>query len=287
VRVLCLILIAASLGQAWNIIGGLANQISLGHAAFFGIGAYASTILQVQFGISPWFGVLVGMVLAGLAAVLLSLPTMRLKGPYFALASLAFAEVCRIVVAAWSAVTGGPQGISVPFLGDDPLMMQFRTAGGYLPLMVGLFVVVFVTFALLANGRMGYLLRAVREDEQVAEVSGVNTFGIKLGGAVISAVLTAAVGTLFAQFVYFIDPDTVFSVVSVSIRAALIAIIGGIGTLGGPLIGATLVVLLEEAFNAYLSNTAAGAAPFTFGLVLVVIVILRPRGLVSLFPGAR
>lgn len=287
VRVLCLILFAATLGQAWNIVGGLANQISLGHGAFFGIGAYASVVLQIHYGITPWAGMLVGMALAGLAAALLSVPTMRLKGPYFALASLAFAEVCRIVASAWPSVTGGPQGVSVPFLGDAPAMMQFRAAGDYVPLFVGLFVIVYGSFALMANGRMGYQLRAIREDEQAAEVSGVNTFGIKLFGSVVSAVLTAAIGTLFAQFAYFIDPETVFSATSVSIRAALIAIIGGVGTLAGPLIGALLVVPLEEFLNTHLSSVAAGAAPFIFGIVLVVVVLVRPRGLVSFFNGRR
>jgi branched-chain amino acid transport system permease protein len=287
VRVLCLVLIAASLGQAWNIVGGLANQISLGHAAYFGIGAYTTTILQIEFQLSPWIGLPIGMLLAVLAAALLSLPTMRLKGPYFALASLAFAEVCRIIAHSASGVTGGAQGISVPFAGDSLALMQFRSGGSYVPIVVGLFFVVYVVYALMANGRLGYMLRAVREDEEAAEVSGVNTFGVKILGSIVSAALTAAVGTIFAQFTYFIDPDTVFSVAEVSIRAALIAIIGGVGTLAGPIIGALLVVSLEEFLNAYLSAYAAGLAPFLFGAVLVFVVIVRPRGLASLLPGRK
>lgn len=286
-RVLCLVLLAASLGQAWNVIGGLANQISLGHAAYFGIGAYATTILQIRYGISPWIGVFGGMGMAAAAAALLSFPTMRLKGPYFALASLAFSEVCRIIASALPGLTGGPQGMSVPFLGDAPWMMQFRHAGDYLPIFIALFVFVYGTFTLMANGRMGYLLRAVREDEQAAEVSGVDTFGIKLTGSLVSAMLTAAIGTLSVQFTYFLDPDTAFSATDISIRAALIAIIGGVGTLWGPLFGAIVVVLLEETLSAYLSNASAGAAPLTFGLILVAIVLVRPRGLASLLPGKK
>jgi len=226
-----------------------------------------------------------GMLLAMVAAFILSLPTMRLKGPYFALATLAFGEACRILATALPGVTGGPQGISVPFVGDSWVMMQFRGAGNYVYLFVGLFIIVSLVFALLAYGRMGYLLRAVRENEEAAEVSGVNTLRVKLMGSLISAALTAATGTLFAQFTFFFDPESVFSVSHISIRAALIAIVGGVGTLAGPIIGALVVVPLEEILTTYFSSDAAGIAPFIFGVILVAVVLLRPRGLVSIFTG--
>jgi len=287
IRVLCLVVLAACLGQSWNIVGGLANQISLGHAAFFGIGAYTSTILQVRWGLSPWLGMPMGMLLAALMALLLSIPTMRLKGPYFALATLAFGEACRIVATSWPSMTGGPQGISIPFLGNSWAMLQFRGAGSYLPVLVGLLSVTSIVFALMSSGRMGYYLRAIRENEDAAEMAGVNTLKVKLIGSMVSAALTAAAGVLFAQFTFFFDPDSVFSVAGISIRAALIAIVGGVGTLTGPVIGALVVVLIEEVLSAYLSNRAAGVAPFTFGVVLILIVLLRPRGLASILPALR
>lgn len=287
VRVVCLILLAASLGQCWNIVGGLANQISLGHAAFFGIGAYTSTMLQINYGLSPWVGLPIGMLLAAIIGVLISLPTMRLKGSYFSLATLAFGEACRIVATAATSLTGGPQGVSVPFVGNSLAMMQFRGAGSYVPIFVGLFIVVSVTFMLLAHGRLGYMLRAIRENEDAAEVAGINTLGVRLAGAAISAALTAATGTLFAQFTFFIDPDIVFSMSSVSIRAALIAILGGVGTLAGPIVGALIIVPLEEILSTYLSSKAAGIAPLIFGFILIGIVIWRPTGLVSLFVRKR
>lgn len=287
VRVVCLILLAASLGQCWNIVGGLANQISLGHAAFFGVGAYTSTMLQINYGLSPWIGLPIGMLLAALVGIFISIPTMRLKGSYFSLATLAFGEACRIVATAATSLTGGPQGVSVPFLGNSWTMMQFRGAGAYIPIFVGFFVVVSVSFMLLAHGRIGYMLRAIRENEDAAEVAGINTLGIRLTGAAISAALTAAAGTLFAQFTFFIDPDIVFSVTSISIRAALIAILGGVGTLAGPIIGALIIVPLEEFLSAYLSNKAAGIAPLIFGFILIGIVIWRPNGLTSLFTRKR
>ncbi len=283
VRVVCLILLAASLGQCWNIVGGLANQISLGHAAFFGIGAYTSTMLQINYGLSPWIGMPLGMLLAALVGVLISIPTMRLKGSYFSLATLAFGEACRIIATAATSLTGGPQGVSVPFAGNSWTMLQFRGAAGYVPVFAGLFVVVSVSFMLLAHGRLGYMLRAIRENEDAAEVAGINTLGVRLTGAAISAALTAAAGTLFAQFTFFIDPDIVFNAVSISIRAALIAILGGVGTLAGPIIGALIIVPLEEVLSAYLSNKAAGVAPLIFGFILIGIVVWRPSGLASLF----
>lgn len=287
VRVVCLILLAASLGQCWNIVGGLANQISLGHAAFFGVGAYTSTMLQINYGLSPWIGLPIGMVLAALVGILISIPTMRLKGSYFSLATLAFGEACRIVATAATGLTGGPQGVSVPFFGNSWAMMQFRGAGAYIPIFTGFFVIASVSFLLLAHGRIGYMLRAIRENEDAAEVAGINTLGVRLTGAAISGALTAAAGTLFAQFTFFIDPDIVFSTTSISIRAALIAILGGVGTLAGPIIGALIIVPLEEVLSAYLSNRAAGIAPLIFGFILIGIVIWRPNGLASLFTKKR
>jgi branched-chain amino acid transport system permease protein len=282
VRVVCLILFSACLAQSWNIVGGLANQISLGHAAFFGIGAYTSTVLQIRYGASPWIGIWAGMLLAALASLLISLPTLRLRGPYFALATLAFGECCRIVANSATAITGGPQGLSIPFLGQSLSMMQFKGAGSYIPLFTGLFVIVFGAFALLSSGRSGYLLRALRENEDAAEVAGVDTLSVKIRGALLSACLTAACGTLFAQFSFFIDPDSVFNGTSVSVRAALIAIVGGIGSLAGPLVGAIFVVLLEEVLNTYLSSGAAGVGPLIFGVILIAVVLARPGGLLSL-----
>ena len=283
VRVLCLLLLATAMAQSWNIGGGLANQISLGHAAFFGIGAYTSTVLLIGAGWSPWFGMVAGMASASLAALLLAWPTARLRGPYFALATLAFAEACR-VIANELPITQGAQGISVPFAGDSWTQMQFRAAGSYVPIMVGLFATTSLAYAALSHGRLGYMLRAMREGEEAAEVSGVDTLRVKLIGSLVSASLAAACGTVYAQFSFFFDPDTVFSTTAVSVRMALIAIVGGIGTLFGPLLGALVILPLEEVLNATLSDRAPGTAPLAFGLVLIAMVIWRPRGLASM-PG--
>ncbi|WP_138470572.1 branched-chain amino acid ABC transporter permease [Poseidonocella sp. HB161398] len=282
-RILCLVFLTAAMAQSWNIMGGLAAQISLGHAAFFGIGAYASTILQVEAGLSPWIGMWIGMVLAVAAAMLLALPTVRLRGHYLALATLAFAEACR-VIANSIGITGGPQGISVPYMGNSPAMMQFSQSGGYLPVIGALFALVFGLFALISRSRLGYMLRAIRENEDAAELSGVSAVRVKIAGFAISAALSALCGTVFAQFMYFFDPDSIFSPLSISVRMALVAIIGGLATLSGPLWGAVVLVVLEETARSRFSALPPGVTPLLVGSLLIATVLWRPAGIVSLLP---
>lgn len=284
IRVLTLTLLFAALGQAWNIVGGLANQISLGHAAFFGIGAYTSTILLIHFNLSPWIGMLAGAALAALAAYLLSFPTMKLRGHYFALATLAFAEVMRVIANSWASLTGGPVGLSIPFVGSQPLNFAFRAVSSYYWIILGLLALVCLVFGLLARGAIGYRLRAVRENEAAAEVAGVDTFRVKLTASVISAALTAVCGSVFAQFTFFFDPDSIFSLAGVSVRMAMIAIVGGLGTLGGPIIGALFLIPLEETANAFLSSKAAGLSQLVFGVILIAAILIQPRGIMAYWP---
>jgi branched-chain amino acid transport system permease protein len=283
-RVAAMALLFAALAQSWNIVGGLANQVSLGHAAFFGIGAYTSTLLYLRLGISPWFGLVAGAALASLAAALLSIPTFRLKGHYFALATLAFAEVMRVIANSWASLTEGPVGLTIPFVGSQPLNFAFRSVSSYYWVILGLLAVVSVVFQVLARGAIGYRLRAVRENEAAAEVSGIDTFRVKLTASIISAALTAVCGSVFAQFTFFFDPDSIFSLAGISVRMAMIAIVGGLGTLGGPIIGALFLIPLEEAANAILSSKAAGLSQLAFGLILIAAILIQPRGIYAFWP---
>ncbi len=282
IRVLTLVLLFAALGQAWNIVGGLAGQLSLGHAAYFGLGAYTSTLLLIHFGVSPWLGMLAGGALGGIAAFLLSLPTMRLKGHYFALGSLAFAEVFRVIANSWTSVTGGPVGLSVPYSENSFALLQFSETRPYYYVMLGALVLVTGIFVTVAHSRLGYRLRAVRQNSEAAEVIGVNTTRVKIQAAVLSGALTAMLGTLYVQLNFFFDPDTVFSAMQISIRIALIAIIGGIGTVAGPILGALLIIPMEEFANVLFADRAAGLAQFSFGILLIAIVLLQPHGLLAL-----
>lgn len=286
-RVLAMAMLFAATAQAWNIVGGLANQISLGHAAFFGIGAYTSTLLYLHFGVSPWLGMVAGAALAALAAALLCIPTMALKGHYFALATLAAAEILRVLANSWTSVTGGPVGLTVPFAGNDPLNLQFRSTLHYYWVILGVLVLVSFVFHRMSTGALGYRLRAIRENEAAAEVSGVDTFRIKLTAAMVSAGMTALCGTVFAQFTFFFDPDSVFHLAGISIRMAMIAIIGGLGTVAGPILGAAFLIPLEEFATATFSSAASGAAQLVFGLILIGAILIQPKGIVALWPLVR
>jgi branched-chain amino acid transport system permease protein len=287
IRVIALVFLFAALGQSWNIVGGLANQISLGHAAFFGIGAYTSTRLLIDFGLSPWFGMLAGGVLGGAAAALISLPTMRLRGHYFALATLAFGEVMRVVANAWTGLTGGPVGISVPYSAPGFWMLSFKGTLPFYYLNLAALVAVTAVFVGIRRSAFGYRLRAVREDANAAEVVGVDTARIKIQAAVISGALTAMLGTLYAQMNFFFDPDAVFGAAPISVRIALIAIVGGIGTAAGPILGAILIVSLEEIANVLLSGQVAGLSNLVYGLILIAVIMIQPHGLVALGPVFR
>ena len=282
VRVLTMALLAAAMGQAWNIVGGLANQMSLGHAAFFGLGAYTSTILLVRTGLTPWLGMVAGAVVAAIAAALLSIPTLKLKGHYFALATLAFGEVLRVVAGSWERLTGGPAGLSVPFANEGLLGLQFKDTRPYYFLMLGALVLVSGTFAAMSRGKIGYRLRAIRANHDAAEVVGIATFRAKLTASLISASWMAALGTCYAQFNYFFDPDTVFGLGTVSFRVALIAIVGGNGTVWGPILGALFLVPAEELTNTYLGANVAGVSQLAYGVLLIVVILVEPRGLVAL-----
>ncbi|MEW6641936.1 MAG: branched-chain amino acid ABC transporter permease [Pseudomonadota bacterium] len=284
IRILCLALLFGAMAQSWNIVAGLANQVSLGHAAFFGIGAYTSTLLLIHFGLSPWLGMIAGALLGAVAALLISLPTMRLRGHYFALATLAFGEVMRVIANSWGGLTGGPVGLSVPFAPPSLAMLQFKETRPYYWLMLAALVIVTVIFLVIRRSRLGYRLRAIKENADAAEAIGVDTTRTKIIAAVISGMLTACLGTLYAQFQFFFDPDTVFGVASISVRMAMIAIVGGVGTAAGPILGAFFVIPLEEFANQIFSAEAAGLSQLVFGVLLILVILVEPRGFMAIGP---
>jgi branched-chain amino acid transport system permease protein len=209
---------------------------------------------------------------------------MRLKGHYFALATLAFGEVMRSIGNTWSSVTGGPAGISVPLVPEGGLaLMQFSTSRPYFYIMLAALLIVTAIYWKISVSRLGYELRAVKANVDSAEVIGIHTARTKMLAATISAALMGGCGVLYAQFNFFFDPDSVFSLVSVSVRVALICIIGGMGTVAGPIIGACFLLPLEELFNATLSSSGAGLSQLAFGLILILIILIEPRGLQTLY----
>ncbi|PZA11734.1 branched-chain amino acid ABC transporter permease [Rhodopseudomonas palustris] len=287
IRVLTFTLLFAAMAQAWNLIGGLANQTSLGHAAFFGIGAYTSTILLLKFGITPWLGMFAAGALGGLAALVIAIPTLRLQGHYFALATLAFGEVMRVIANVWTPLTGGPGGLSVPFTPPSFAAYSFKQLLPHAYIALVALIIVTAIFEIIRRGAMGYRLRAIRENPAAAEVIGIDTTKVKLQTAVISGVLMAMLGTLYAQVAVFFDPDTVFSAAAISIRVALIAILGGVGTAAGPILGALFIIPIEELMNDLFSARAAGLSQLIFGAILIAVILWKPRGFITLWDALR
>ncbi len=276
-RIISMIVIFAAMAQSWNIVGGLANQLSLGHAAFFGLGAYTSSLLYIRSGISPWAGMLGGGLVAAFAMLLLSIPLFRLRGHYFALATLAFAEVLKIIAIHFADFTYGPTGITIPYGEPSFLNFQFESPRTYYFVILALFIFISLVFWKLSSGAIGFKLRAVRENEAAAEVSGIDTYRLKLRVSMLSAFFMGMCGTVFAQFTYFFDPESIFSMTDISVRVALICIIGGIGSLWGPLIGALILIPLDEIAVTTMSNVA-GLGQFCCSIILIAAILFDPLG---------
>jgi len=209
-NILTLTLFYACASSAWNLIGGYGGQFSLGHAAFFGIGAYTSTLLYLNFGLSPWLGLLIGGALAGGFAIAISYPCFRLRGPFFALATIAFGEVMRILSLHFREVTQGGMGLTIPFK-PAAVNFIFDNKAVYAFIAYILLLLLIVISLLIEKSRIGFYLAALRDDQDAAETMGINTSRCKLIVMVISAFFTAVAGTFYAQFMVFIDPDIVFS----------------------------------------------------------------------------
>ncbi len=282
VHVLVLLLFFAYLGAAWNVLGGYAGQFSFGHAAFFGIGAYASTLLLVQAGVSPWLGLWAGGLAAAGFGCFAGYLAFRygLRGPYFALVTLAFAEMLRLVAVNWMAI-GGPMGILIPLPrgGDSWWRLQFREKLPYYYVMLGLLVGVLVLTRRLERSRLGYTLAAIRENEDAAEAAGVDTLRAKLAAMALSSFLTALGGSFYAQYFSFIDPTLVFGV-PVSVEILLRPIVGGPGTLAGPLLGSLVLTPLSE-LTRWAMRGRPGVDLMLYGAVLVAVITFLPRGLVG------
>ena len=268
------------LAAAWNIIGGFGGQFSLGHGVFFGIGAYAGAKLYVAFDLSPWLTVLPIALFAALVAMLISWPTFRLRGPFFAIATLAFNEVAFVIAHNVESITGGPRGIMIPFKAGLANMI-FRERWQYALLMFGFAAMVIGITVVLRRSRLGYYLLAVREDEDAARASGINVLGVKLRGMALSAGLTAIGGTLFAMYLRFIDPPTIFNLQEVGVKFALLSLIGGIGTIAGPLLGAALIIPFENFLRAELANAVPGLSLAILGLLMVLAALFMKRGVMG------
>ncbi|MDH5364080.1 MAG: branched-chain amino acid ABC transporter permease [Dehalococcoidia bacterium] len=278
------VLLYAFSGNAWNIAGGYCGQLSLGHAAYFGLGAYTSTMLFLKFGVSPWGGMIVGAVIVGVVAAILGYPSLRLKGPYFIFFTIAFAEAIRIFFLAWDWVEGA-RGIIIPFQDSLVNFMSLSKVFYYYVALGFLIIGMLVTY-LIANSKMGKYFIAIREDEMAAEALGINTALYKTYAFAISAALVAIGGAFYAQYNLYIDPDCTM-VLSNSVLYMLVAVVGGRGTLFGPLIGSVIIMPLWERSRAMFGGQFAGLSLIIAGLIIVVVGLAAPNGLMGILSRIR
>jgi branched-chain amino acid transport system permease protein len=285
-NILVLTLMYAALSQSWNILGGYCGQISLGHAIYFGIGAYMSTLLYTHAGITPWLGMLAGGGVAALIALALGYPFFRLRGHYFTIATIVVAETGLLLVLNWD-FAGGAQGIQIPYGPDSWAHLQFaRDKLPYIYFALGLAVLTWlVTFA-IEDSKWGYWWRAVKDNAEAAESLGVVVFRSKMAAAALSAFFTAIGGSFYAAFVSYIDPDSVMGF-QFSLLIALPAVLGGIGTLWGPALGALVLIPLTELTRSSFGGSGNGLDLIIYGVLIMVISLARPEGLTSLFARRR
>lgn len=274
------ILLFAFIGVAWNLMGGYAKQLSLGHAAYFGLGAYTSTILQIDFGISPWIGLVAGGVVAMLASLPIGALCFRLRGPYFAISTIATAQVLMLLFLKFRDFAWGAEGTTIPNLGNAPWMMQFEAKAAYYYIALGLLAIGLVITYRIERSWMGYYLVAIGEDEDAAEAIGVNAPKVKREIYMISAFLTALAGTFYVQYIYFIDPNTAFNF-NISVEAALVSIVGGVGTLWGPVIGTVLLETTSAMLQSSLGSGLGGVQLTVYSLILIGVILWRPTGLLG------
>lgn len=266
----------AGLATSWNLYSGYCKRLSIGHAAFLGIGAYTSTLLYLNFGISPWIGMLAGGALSAAAALIIGGTTLRLKGTFFVLSTIAFAEILKVMTITSKEITEGALGLMIPFQpGFSNMIWQGKTP--YAILTWVYMIVVLLISVRLEKSKLGFSLIALGENQQAAENLGVNSTKTMLIAFVMSAVLTSFGGTLFAQYVMFIEPTSVMGL-SNSINFILLAIAGGLGTAFGPMIGSFILTPISNLLRGYIGGIS-GLHGFILGMVLIIILLFRPDGI--------
>jgi len=272
-------LLWAGLSGAWNLLGGYGGQFSLCHIAFFGIGAYTSTLLWINFSISPWFGILIGASLSAIIGIILGAISFRLKGSFFTLATLAFGQIVYITALSWKKLTNGSEGLLI--IGKQGLKyMTFNDKLPYVYLALIFMLLVYIISLYMEHSILGYSLMSYRENDEAARSIGINTFKARVITSGISAFLAAMGGTIYAQYMYYIDPDSVL-IIFLSIQVPLIAIIGGLGQPLGPILGSFIIIPLSQLLRGWLGSSVSGLHSIIYGVILIVILLTVPRGIIS------
>jgi branched-chain amino acid transport system permease protein len=270
------------LGVAWNIMGGYAGMFSFGQTAFFGIGAYTSSYLSVTYGVNPWIGLVAGGCAAALVAAAIGYPCSNLRGHYFAIASIAFAEIVRIVFNNWKMV-GAAEGLSLSMKNESFANFLFNSSKlPYYYIMLAFLLLALAVSYFIATSKMGYYFRAIKESHKIAESLGVDVVLYRLIAIMTSAFLSAMAGTFYAQYILYIDPGSVM-LLATSIQIVLIAMLGGAGSILGPVIGAAILIPASEYTRVTLGYKGTGMDMVIYGLLITLISMYYPDGVWKLF----
>jgi branched-chain amino acid transport system permease protein len=281
-HVMILVFMFGMMAVAWNIMGGYAGMFSFGQVAFFGIGAYTSSFLLITYHINPWLGLVVGGLIAALVGAAIGYPCSNLRGHYFAIASIAFGEIVRTHFNNWKLV-GAAEGLTLPMLEESFKNFMFHSSKlPYYYIMLAFLIISLVVCYIVATSKMGYYFRAIKESHDVAKVLGINVVWYRLIAIMISAFLTAMVGTFYAQYVLYLDPESVL-ILPISIQIVLISMLGGAGSIMGPVIGAAILMPVSEITRVMLGHKGTGIDMLIYGALITLISVYQPKGVWGLF----
>ncbi len=281
-HVMILVFMFGMMAVAWNIMGGYAGMFSFGQVAFFGIGAYTSSFLLITYHINPWLGLVVGGLIAALVGAAIGYPCSNLRGHYFAIASIAFGEIVRTHFNNWKLV-GAAEGMTLPMLKESFENFMFHSSKlPYYYIMLAFLIISLVVCYIVATSKMGYYFRAIKESHDVAKVLGINVVWYRLIAIMISAFLTAMAGTFYAQYVLYLDPESVL-ILPISIQIVLISMLGGAGSIMGPVIGAAILMPVSEITRVMLGHKGTGIDMIIYGALITLISVYQPKGVWGLF----
>lgn len=285
IQSIIIVLLFAYWSSSLNIISGYAGQLSIGHSVYVGIGAYVTTILFNTYGLPPWIGMLIGGVAASILASLISYPCFKLQGSYFTLSTIAVLTVIRLIFLEEDHILGfatnGAMGIKVPWKGESFINMQFLDKRYYYYIILVMLVIVLLISRWVKQSKTGFYLAAIKTNQDAASSLGVNTSVYKLRAMIISSFMTALGGGFYAMLIQFIDPTRMLGY-DLSVEIMLYAVIGGLGTLAGPLLGAFILVPINQFTRSYFGSRYAGLSGIIFGLLLMIVVYYQPNGLLTL-----
>jgi len=285
-HLMIMIFLYATLGLAWNMLGGYAGQISLGHTLFFGIGAYTSTLLLMKLWVSPWVGMLAGGAISIVVSLIIGYPCFKLAGHYFAIATIAIAGIAMVWMLNWD-WAGAAVGLTLPILPESLINLEFHSSKApYYYIAFGLLVLALMATLWIDRSKLGYYFKAIKGDLEGARSLGIHVIKYKFYALALSAFFTSICGSFYAQYVLFIDPDSVFPLM-ISVIPCLIATLGGVGTIWGPVIGSFILIPISEFTRIYLGGGGKGTDLILYGFLIIIISVYQPFGLIGLIRRLR